>query len=80
MPFRQAYKIVGELVAVCIELGTTFEKLPLEEYRKVSDIFDENVYEAVDLINAANGRNVIGGPAESAVLNQIAHLKANLGI
>jgi len=80
MPFRQAYKIVGELVAVCIEKNTTFEKLPMEEYKKVSDIFDENVYEAVDLINAANGRNVIGGPAESAVLSQIANLKQKLGL
>jgi len=80
MPFRAAYKIVGELVAVCIEKNTTFEKLPMEEYKKVSDIFDENVYEAVDLINAANGRNVIGGPAESAVLSQIANLKQKLGL
>ncbi len=76
MPFRQAYKIVGELVAVCIEKNTTFEKLPLEEYRKVSDVFDGGVYAAVDLDACVNGRSVIGGPAESAVKAQIAELES----
>ena len=76
MPFRQAYKIVGELVAVCIEKNTTFEKLLLEEYRKVSDVFDGGVYAAVDLDACVNGRSVIGGPAESAVKAQIAELES----
>ena len=75
MPFRAAYKIVGELVAVCIEKNTTFEKLPLEEYRKVSDVFSEDVYTAVDLDVCAGGRKVIGGPAKEAVENQIANLE-----
>ncbi len=75
MPFRQAYKAVGELVAVCIEKNTTFEKLPLEEYRKVSDIFDEDVYTAVDLDVCASGRSVIGGPAKQAVQKQIENLE-----
>ena len=78
MPFRAAYKIVGELVAVCIEKNTTFEKLPLEEYRKVSDIFGEDVYTAVDLDVCAKGRNVIGGPAKEAVEKQIANLESFL--
>ncbi len=78
MPFRAAYKIVGELVAVCIEKNTTFEKLPLEEYRKVSDVFDGDVYEAVDLDVCASGRKVIGGPAKEAVDRQIANLEAFL--
>ncbi len=75
MPFRQAYKIVGELVAVCIELNTTFEKLPLEEYRKVSDVFSDEVYTAVDLDVCANGRDVVGGPAKKAVLVQLENLE-----
>jgi len=76
MPFREAYKIVGELVAVCIEKNTTFEKLELSEYQKVSGVFDDGVYEAVDLDVCAGGRKVIGGPAESAVLLQIAELES----
>ncbi len=75
IPFRQAYKIVGELVAVCIEKNCSFETLPLEEYKKVSDVFENDVYNAVDLDVCVNGRKVIGGPAKSAVELQIAKLE-----
>ncbi len=76
LPFRQAYKIVGELVAVCIEKECSFETLPLEEYKKVSDVFDNDVYKAVDLDVCVNGRKVIGGPAKQAVEKQIEKLEA----
>ncbi len=75
MPFRQAYKIVGELVAVCIELETTFEKLPLDEYKKVSDVFEDDVYKFIDLDVCAGERKVIGGPAKQMVENQINNLE-----
>ena len=75
LPFRQAYKIVGELVAVCIEKKYSFETLPLDEYKAVSDVFDSDVYSAVDLDVCVNGRNVVGGPAELAVKKQIEKLK-----
>ena len=75
LPFRSAYKIVGELVAVCIEKGYSFETLPLDEYKAVSDAFDEDVYKAVDLDVCVNGRNVPGGPAKEAVEKQIANLE-----
>lgn len=75
LPFRSAYKIVGELVAVCIEKGYTFETLPLDEYKAVSDVFENDVYKAVDLDVCVNGRNVPGGPAKEAVEKQIANLE-----
>ena len=75
LPFRQAYKIVGELVAVCIEKECSFETLPLEEYKKLSDVFDNDVYNAVDLDVCVNGRKVVGGPAKEAVEKQIENLE-----
>ena len=78
LPFREAYKIVGELVAICIEKGESFETLPLETYRSVSAVFAEDVYKAVDLDTCVKNRKVAGGPAESAVKEQIAHLKTTL--
>ena len=75
LPFRSAYKIVGELVAVCIEKGYSFETLPLDEYKAVSDVFENDVYKAVDLDVCVNGRNVPGGPAKVAVEKQIANLE-----
>ena len=64
LPFRSAYKIVGELVAVCIEKGYSFETLPLDEYKAVSDVFENDVYKAVDLDVCVNGRNVPGVPGK----------------
>lgn len=52
LPFRDAYKATGELVARCIREGLTLETLPLEAYREVCELFDEGVYEAISLENA----------------------------
>lgn len=71
LPFRDAYKAVGELVAFCIENGYTLETLPLEEYKKICELFDEGVFAAIDLDNCVKGRAVKGGPAPQCVLEEI---------
>ncbi len=72
MPFRDAYKITGTLVALCIEKGLTLETLPLDEYKKMTDIFGKDVYEAINLDTCVNGRLSEGGPSPAAVREQIA--------
>ena len=67
LPFRDAYKITGELVALCIERGLTLETLPLTEYKKVCESFDEGVYEAINLEKCVNDRRVKGGPCPENV-------------
>ena len=67
LPFRDAYRMTGDLVARCMELGETLESLPLNEYQKVCDLFDEKVYEAISLSTCVNGRTVYGGPAPDNV-------------
>ena len=74
MPFRDAYKITGRLVAICIEKDTTLEKLPLEEYKKLSDIFDTDVYDAISLETCVGQRKVPGGPAPQMVEKQIEYV------
>lgn len=71
LPFRDAYKAVGEIVAFCIENGYTLETLPLEEYKRVCTIFGNDVFEAINLDNCVKGRTVKGGPAPQCVLNEI---------
>ncbi len=71
LPFRDAYKVSGRLVAYCIEHNTDFESLPLETYREFSPLFDEGVYEAVNLDNCVNTRLVYGGPSVKSVMHQI---------
>ena len=71
VPFRDAYCVTGQLVNRCIALGTTLDKLPIEEYRALCPAFDEDVYAAIDLLNCVRGRNLPGGPAPERVREQI---------
>ena len=70
VPFRDAYKATGELVARCIELGTDLESLPLDEYKKVCDVFNEDVYNAISLEYCVSQRTAFGGPAPENVRAQ----------
>lgn len=71
MPFRDAYKITGTLVAICIEKGLTLETLPIEEYKKMTTLFDDDVYQAISLDTCVKERKSYGGPAPDAVKIQI---------
>lgn len=71
MPFRDAYKITGKLVAYCIDNNETLDTLKLEEYKKLSELFEEDIYEAIDLINCVKLRNIAGGPAPEQVKKHI---------
>lgn len=71
LPFRDAYKVVGNIVKYCIENNTSLEKLDLDMYKQFHPVFEQDVYQAIDLINCVNKRNVIGGPAKEQVEMQI---------
>lgn len=75
LPFRDAYKATGELVALCIKKGKTLETLPLEEYKAVCDLFDDGVYAAIDLDKCVNDRTSLGGPAPKNVLAQVERIR-----
>ena len=72
LPFRSAYKISGQLVALCIRKGKTLEDLSLEEYRAASERIGEDVYKAIDLDACVERRTSLGGTAVSSVEKQIA--------
>lgn len=71
LPFRDAYKCTGELVALCIDKGLTLETLPLEEYQKICDLFDDEVYTAINLEKCVKDRKVAGSPCPENVLAQV---------
>ena len=75
MPFREAYMIVGRLVNMCIKNGETLDTLTLRDFRAISGLFDEDVYQALALSTCVNGRQVYGGPARQSVEKQIANLE-----
>lgn len=71
LPFRDAYSIVGRLVNTCIAVGKTLETLTIEEYRAVSDKFDNDIFQAINLENCVNMRRAEGGPSEDSVRSQM---------
>ena len=72
MPFREAYKIVGKLVAYCLVTDKTLETLTLAEYTEASLLFSEDIYEAIDLEQCVKRRTSFGGPAPDVVKEHIA--------
>ena len=78
MPFRSAYKISGQLVAKCIAEGCVLETLPLETYRQYSDLFDEDLYQDIDLLTCVQKRISEGGTSVQSVEAQIAYVKERL--
>jgi argininosuccinate lyase len=72
MPFRNAHEVIGKLVLYCINNHKTLEQLSLNEYKEISEIFDEDIYNAISLETCVNKRIVIGGPSESMMKKVIA--------
>ena len=78
LPFRDAYTIVGRLVNHCISAGKTLEELPLEEYRQMSDYFEEDIYGSIALKTCIEARKAAGGPSEESVRAQTEYIEAFL--
>ena len=67
VPFRDAHGIVGRLVLTCIEKGIALDDLSLEEYRKISPVFKEDIYEAISLKTCVGKRVTTGAPGPEAM-------------
>ena len=78
LPFRSAYKISGQLVALCIQENTVLEKLDLKTYQSYSELFAEDLYQAIDLVTCVEKRTSVGGPCEASVNAQIDYVKERL--
>lgn len=72
VPFRDAHGIIGQLVLTCIEKDISLDELPLSEYKKISPVFEEDIYEAISMKTCVDRRNTIGAPGEQAMKQVIA--------
>ena len=79
MPFRDAYKLTGCMVSDCISKDKTLEELTLDEFKGYSALFENDIYDAIDLIKCCEGRTSYGGPSEASVKKQIELAGAQLG-
>ena len=75
LPFRSAYKISGQLVALCIQKNTVLEELPLSVYKEYSDLFAEDLYADIDLVTCVEKRISEGGTSTASVKKQIAYVR-----
>lgn len=67
MSFRDAYKIVGSIVAYCIDNKKTLDNLSMEEYKTYSELFENDIYEEISIENCVEKRTTIGGPSEKSL-------------
>ena len=75
VPFRDAHGIVGQLVLTCIEKGISLDELPLEGYKAISEVFEEDIYEAISLETCVNKRVTAGAPGRQAMEETIAYYR-----
>ncbi|MBQ4097924.1 MAG: argininosuccinate lyase [Clostridia bacterium] len=80
LPFRSAYKISGTIVGDCIASGKVLESLTLEEYKKYSELFDNDLYEAISLETCVNKRISEGGTSPKSVEKQIEFVRGKLNV
>ncbi len=78
VPFRDAHGIVGQLVLYCIEKDIALDDMTLEEYKKISPVFEEDIYEAISLETCVNKRMTIGAPGKEAMNDVISIYKGYL--
>jgi len=72
VPFRDAHGIIGQLVLYGIENNKALDDMTLEEYKAISPVFEEDIYEAISLETCVNTRNTIGAPGVEAMKNVLA--------
>lgn len=76
IPFRDAHGIIGRLVLMCIDKGISLDELPLEDYKSVSPVFENDIYEAISLKTCVEKRLTKGAPGPKAMLDAISEYDA----
>ena len=71
VPFRESHAVVGKMVAMAIELGKALDEFTMEEFKKCSDLIEEDIYDAISMQTCVDGRNLIGGTATERVEEEI---------
>ena len=78
MPFREAHRVIGEMVSYAIENGLALEEIELIKLKEFSTIIDSDYYTAVSLETCVNERSTYGGPSPKAIKTAIENAKSFL--
>jgi len=76
VPFREAHGIVGQLVLFCIDKGIALDDMSLEDYKKISPVFEDDIYDAISIKTCVNKRLTLGAPGPD-VMKQVIELNEN---
>ena len=79
VPFRDAHSIVGQLVLYCIDKGIALDDMTLEEYKAISPVFENDVYDAIAISTCVEKRNTIGAPGPEVMKKTIEAYRDYLG-
>lgn len=80
VPFRDAHGIVGQLVLYCIENNKSLDDMALEEFKAISPVFEDDIYDAISMKTCVEMRNTIGAPGKAAMESVIAAHEVYLNI
>ena len=72
VPFRDAHGIIGRVVLYCIDKGIAIDDMSLEELKGFSEVFEEDIYDAISMYTCVNKRLTIGAPGKEAMEKEIA--------
>ena len=72
VPFRDAHSIIGQLVLYCIDNNCAIDDLTIEELKNISDVFEEDIFDAISLKTCVEKRLTIGAPGPEAMKQVIA--------
>jgi argininosuccinate lyase len=75
VPFRDAHGIIGQIVLACIDKGIAIDDMSLEELKSYSDVFEEDIFDAISMETCVNKRLTVGAPGHDAMLEEIALCK-----
>lgn len=78
MPFRDAHSVIGQLVLYCIDKGCAIDDLSLSELKRFSELFEEDIYDAISLKTCVEKRLTIGAPSREAMKRVITENEALL--
>ena len=78
LPFRTAYKISGSIVADCIKRGLVLDTYPIEDYKKHSELIDDDVYAEINIDNCVEKRISAGGTSSVSVKKQLEWIRSQL--
>ena len=78
VPFRDAHGIVGRLVLYCLDKKIPLDEMTLEEYKAISPVFEEDIYEAISIKTCVEKRMTIGAPGPDAMADVVAWNKKYL--